>query len=89
MAELQQRLVARAAQWLKPGGRLVYAVCSLERAEGEDVAATVPLRPLPIRADELPEGIVPTTEGWLRTDPGMLAGQGGLDGFFIARWQAA
>lgn len=89
MAELQQRLIARAAQWLKPGGRLVYAVCSLEPEEGEAIAAGLSLPPLPIAAQELPEGLAPTPEGWLRTDPGMLAGAGGLDGFFIARWSAA
>lgn len=88
MAELQHRLLARAAGWLKPGGRLVYAVCSLEREEGEAIAAGLGLASLPIRAEELPQGLAPTTEGWLRTDPGMLAGAGGLDGFFIARWQA-
>ena len=30
-ADLQRRLLARAAAWLKPGGSLVYSVCSLER----------------------------------------------------------
>ena len=88
MAELQHQLLARAAGWLRPGGRLVYAVCSLEREEGEAVAAGVPLTPAPIRAEELPDGLAPTAEGWLRTDPGMLAGAGGLDGFFVARWTA-
>lgn len=86
MAELQQALIARAAGWLKPGGRLVYAVCSLEREEGEAQAATIALAPDPITADELPAGLIPTAEGWLRTDPGMLPGEGGLDGFFIARF---
>ena len=90
MAELQAALLARAAGWLAPGGRLVYAVCSLEREEGEAQAtAFAGLVPDPIRADELPEGLVPTSEGWLRTDPGMLAGAGGLDGFFVARWRKA
>ena len=88
MAELQRQLLARAAQWLKPGGRLVYAVCSLEPAEGETVASGLSLPVLPIRADELPAGLAPAAGGWLRTDPGMLAEAGGLDGFFIARWQA-
>jgi 16S rRNA (cytosine967-C5)-methyltransferase len=88
MAELQQRLLSRAAGWLKPGGRLVYAVCSLEQEEGEAIAAEIPLERLPIRAEELPAGLAPTAEGWLRTDPGMLAAAGGLDGFFIARWSA-
>ena len=88
MAELQQRLLSRAAGWLKLGGRLVYAVCSLEQEEGEAIAAEVPLERLPIRAEELPAGLAPTAEGWLRTDPGMLAAAGGLDGFFVARWSA-
>lgn len=87
MAELQTRLLDRAAAWLKPGGRLIYAVCSLEREEGEAQANKVTLTPDPIHADELLSGIAPTSEGWLRTDPAMLADAGGLDGFFIARWR--
>jgi len=87
MAELQAALLARAAGWLKPGGRLVYAVCSLEREEGEEQAVKVDLTPEPIVMDELPAGLVPTAEGWLRTDPAMLAEAGGLDGFFVARWR--
>jgi 16S rRNA (cytosine967-C5)-methyltransferase len=72
---------------VKPGGRLVYAVCSLEREEGEEQAAKVALTPDPIRAEELPPGLAPSPVGWLRTDPAMLAEAGGLDGFFVARWQ--
>ena len=87
MAELQARMLERAARWVRPGGRLVYAVCSLEREEGEDIARPVPLAPDPIGAGELPAGLLPTEDGWLRTDPGMLADKGGLDGFFVARWQ--
>ncbi|MCB2045018.1 MAG: RsmB/NOP family class I SAM-dependent RNA methyltransferase, partial [Novosphingobium sp.] len=87
MAGLQATLLARAAGWLKPGGRLVYAVCSLEPEEGEAQAGLVTLSPDPVRAEELPPGLAPSAEGWLRTDPGMLAEAGGLDGFFIARWR--
>ena len=88
MAELQAALLARAAGWVKKGGALVYATCSLEREEGEEQAARVALTPDPVRADELPAGLAPMAEGWLRTDPSMLADQGGLDGFFVARWKA-
>jgi len=87
MAELQQGMLARAQGWLAPGGRLVYAVCSLEREEGEGQASRIALAPDPIAAEELPAGLVPSAQGWLRTDPGMLADAGGLDGFFIARWR--
>jgi 16S rRNA (cytosine967-C5)-methyltransferase len=89
MAQLQSALVARAAEWLKPGGVLVYATCSLEREEGEEQAAKVALEPMPILPDELPASIAPTAEGWLRTHPGMLGDKGGLDGFFVARWKRA
>jgi 16S rRNA (cytosine967-C5)-methyltransferase len=90
MVELQRALAAKAAEWLNPGGVLVYAVCSLEAEEGEEQAAWIDaelgLAPKPITAAELPVGLTPTAEGWLRTHPGMLADQGGLDGFFVGRW---
>ncbi len=90
MTELQRALVARAAEWLNPGGTLVYAVCSLEAEEGEQqgawIDAELGFAPAPIMAEELPSGLAPTREGWLRTHPGMLAEQGGLDGFFVGRW---
>lgn len=86
MAELQAALLDRAKGWLKPGGILVYATCSLEREEGEDQTNAIDLAPLPIGSQNLPAGLEPTAEGWLRTDPGMLGEAGSLDGFFIARW---
>jgi 16S rRNA (cytosine967-C5)-methyltransferase len=91
MVDLQRALVTRAAGWLNPGGVLVYAVCSLEAEEGEQQAAWIDaqlgLSPAPITADELPAGLAPTPQGWLRTHPGMLADAGGLDGFFVGRWR--
>lgn len=88
LAELQAALLDRAVGWVKPGGQLVYAVCSLEPEEGERQAAQVSLAHDPIRAEELPAGLSLSADGWLRTDPGMLADAGGLDGFFVARWTA-
>ena len=83
LAELQTALIERASGWLKPGGTLIYAVCSLETEEGEGHA--LPFANAPIAAGELPPGLEPTATGALRTDPGMLPDHGGLDGFFIAR----
>jgi 16S rRNA (cytosine967-C5)-methyltransferase len=89
-ADQQRRLLARAAQWLKPGGTLVYSVCSLEREEGEraitDFLATNPdFRIDPPRHRELPDFVTRSREGWVRILPGLLQAEGGLDGFFMAR----
>jgi 16S rRNA (cytosine967-C5)-methyltransferase len=87
-AELQKRLLARAAQWLRPGGTLVYSVCSLEPAEGEEVVEAFLAGSEDFtleEADGMP-GFVPVSErGLVRILPGLLEDQGGLDGFFIAR----
>ncbi|MFP5330507.1 MAG: RsmB/NOP family class I SAM-dependent RNA methyltransferase [Alphaproteobacteria bacterium] len=87
-AELQARLLARAANWLKPGGTLVYSVCSLEPEEGEQVVRAF-LDSTPGIAVAAPEGLpdfaIPAPEGWFRILPGLLEAQGGLDGFFTAR----
>lgn len=93
MAELQTELLARAARWVKPGGVLVYATCSLEQAEGEDQVSLFLDRHIgwtiePARADELPDGIAPDGDGFIRTLPAMLGDAGGLDGFFVARLRA-
>ena len=94
MARVQAQLLARAAKWVKPGGVLVYATCSLERAEGEEqLMAFLGAQPEfaidPVSAAELPAGIAPHQRGWVRTLPGMLASEGGCDGFFIARLKRA
>ncbi|WP_336968390.1 RsmB/NOP family class I SAM-dependent RNA methyltransferase [Sphingobium aromaticiconvertens] len=94
LAELQAQLLARAADWVKPGGTLLYATCSLEQAEGEDqvrqfMSARNDFRLSPPSPDELPQGISPTAEGWVRTLPDTLADKGGVDGFFIARFVRA
>jgi len=86
-AELQARLLGRAAEWVKPGGSLVYAVCSLEPQEGEDrieefLAARPDYRIEP--APALVDGVTPHSRGWLRVLPGMIESRGGLDGFFTA-----
>lgn len=92
MAALQSRLLDRAAQWLKPGGSLVYAVCSLEPEEGEAQVASFLERHsgFEIRAVGEPvEGVAASREGFLRILPGTLEREGGMDGFFIAHLVAA
>jgi 16S rRNA (cytosine967-C5)-methyltransferase len=82
----QDKLLAAAASMLKPGGRLVYAVCSLQPEEAAPrLAAALGLREAPFEPAELaflPEALA---NGRLRTHPGLWAARGGLDGFFAAR----
>jgi len=90
LAETQLAMLARAAQQVAPGGRLIYSVCSLEPEEGESVVETFLAQHRgfaaePIMSDELPEGIAPDAAGQVRILPGTLESGGGCDGFFVAR----
>jgi 16S rRNA (cytosine967-C5)-methyltransferase len=91
LADVQHRLLDVAAERVKPGGRLVYCVCSLEREEGETQVLAFLRRNPAFRtkpADPSALGCPPealTPEGWLRILPSMWAERGGLDGFFAAR----
>ena len=94
MAELQARLLDRAAGWVRPGGRLVFATCSLEPEEGEAqierfLATRADYVLEPATADELPAEFLQKAAGFLRLLPGTLADVGGCDGFFIARLKRA
>ena len=87
-SDLQAKLLDRAAQWLRPGGVLVYSVCSLETEEGEEVVRAFLGRNGNVRIDvprDLPDFVQVSAEGWIRTLPGLLESDGGLDGFFMAR----
>jgi 16S rRNA (cytosine967-C5)-methyltransferase len=91
MADLQAELLHAAAELLAPGGTLVYAVCSLEPAEGPDriaalMAARDDIERVPLAADAipgLPEAV--TADGDLRTLPYHWRAQGGMDGFYACR----
>lgn len=92
LAALQCAMLGRAADWVKPGGLLVYATCSLEPQEGEAQAELFlskhsDFSALPVTAGELPQGVTANAQGDVRTMPHMLADKGGMDGFFIARFK--
>jgi 16S rRNA (cytosine967-C5)-methyltransferase len=92
MAARQAIILAGAARLLKPGGRLVYATCSLLRAENEDLVADFAIKNKEFR-------VVPVAEILARQNvsrPGdLVAGdclrlwpyRHATDGFFAAAWE--
>jgi 16S rRNA (cytosine967-C5)-methyltransferase len=85
LPELQARLLQAAWQLLAPGGRLVYATCTVTRSENRDLIAAF-LRATPDAV------LVPAEswEGWPNLGDGdecgrqILPGEAGADGFYYA-----
>jgi 16S rRNA (cytosine967-C5)-methyltransferase len=79
--EAQARLLAQAARLLRPGGRLVFATCSLQPEEGEAHLARAErlgLVPDPFAPIELPGLRTALIRGGtLRTRPDMWASMAG------------
>lgn len=93
LCALQTALLERALGWLKPGGRLVYATCSLLPDEGEKQLEAALLRHpglsvIPPRLAGQEESWL-TPQGALRLRPDFWPDLGGMDGFFIARLRKA
>jgi len=68
-AEQQKLILIRAVEMVKPGGRLIYSTCSVEREENEEVIEEVMAR------DERFQ-LVKTSRTWPQRE--------GCDGFFVA-----
>jgi 16S rRNA (cytosine967-C5)-methyltransferase len=88
LAELQGRILARAARLVRPGGSLVYATCTLSRTENEDVVARLLAGedgPAALAADDLgaasPQLASPLDPRFLRIRPD----RDRTTGFFVAR----
>jgi len=79
---LQLRILERAAGHVRPGGRLIYATCTLRHEENEEVDRAFGAR----RNDFTPGDALPGhsgDEGFLRLWPH----RHGTDGFFAAAWE--
>jgi 16S rRNA (cytosine967-C5)-methyltransferase len=92
---LQEQMLNRAVDLLKPGGRMVFCTCSLLPDEGEcQIDALLETRSdvtVDRAALDLP-GLDPawvTEEGGLRLRPDFWKEQGGMDGFYIAALRKA
>jgi len=90
-AGLQHDLLKAAAEMVRPGGLLVYCVCSLAREESEEIVdaflkAMPDFRREPVQPGELGGAAeLVTPIGDLRTLPSHWLEQGGMDGFYAAR----
>jgi 16S rRNA (cytosine967-C5)-methyltransferase len=83
LVKLQSGLIDIGAELVRPGGHLVYAVCSMLREEGRDQAESFESRSSFVSVQ------VPIAAG-RSAGPGRLLAPAsdGTDGFFVARWQA-
>jgi 16S rRNA (cytosine967-C5)-methyltransferase len=85
LAELQESILSRAARALRPGGRLVYATCTISVRENEDRIAAVLGGDDALQADDLGAAYPGLASGrdprFLQTRPD----RDRTDGFFIAR----
>jgi len=92
-ASVQARMLDHALGLVKPGGTLLFIVCSLEPEEGEAQVddflrrqPNVALEPFDAEAvSGLPDALTPA--GTLRILPSYYAHNGGVDGFFAARFR--
>lgn len=80
LPELQRDLLRAAAERVRPGGTIVYSVCTLNADENEAIADGSGLEPEPL-GDEWPQFAHPKRPEFLLTRPD----RHGTSGFFIAR----
>jgi 16S rRNA (cytosine967-C5)-methyltransferase len=90
LAALQWQLLLRAAEWVRPGGVLVYATCTLSPEENDEVIGHfLQERPLFLVDDPRPFLPAPARELVGRGDAfRTLPHQHDLDGFFAVRLKA-
>ena len=83
LPQLQLRILSKQAQYVKPGGVLMYSTCTLVRAENEAVVEAFLAHHPDFQLEKLPlPDVFPeNTTGMLALVPG----QYDTDGFFIAK----
>jgi len=81
LGALQRQMVDAAVQLLKPGGRLVYSVCTLTDAEGRAIDEHLAAARPDLIAEPLPEG------PWTPHGRGgrLLPQAAGTDGMYLLR----
>jgi 16S rRNA (cytosine967-C5)-methyltransferase len=84
LPELQLQLLKRAAERVKPGGTIVYSVCTINADENEAVVDASGLEVDPTLAEEWPQFVHPRRPEFLLTLPHVH----GTSGFFVSRLTA-
>lgn len=84
LGDVQRAILRRVALHVRPGGRLVYAVCSVLMEEAEEVVGSVLdlLEPAPFDAPELANLVTPEQTAFR-----LLPGQHGTDGYYVASFR--
>lgn len=92
LLKLQRALLLKASKWLAPGGVLIYSTCSIFSAEGEGQIQWLSKNNnilLPQKIDPIPLGLngyMANADGQIRLRPDYFADEGGMDGFFVAKF---
>jgi 16S rRNA (cytosine967-C5)-methyltransferase len=84
LAEKQKLILESASAMVRPGGRLIYSTCSVERAENEDVVRSF----LDKHKDF--DSVALDAAATLRTETGAIrtwTHRDGTDGFFVAAFE--
>jgi 16S rRNA (cytosine967-C5)-methyltransferase len=85
LAQLQRELVLASADLVRPGGTLVYSVCTLTRAESIDVDAALATERPDLEPLDPPGGLwAPWGRGAI-----LLPQTGGTDGMCLFRYRRA
>jgi 16S rRNA (cytosine967-C5)-methyltransferase len=89
LTQLQSAIVQQAATWVKPGGIMVYATCTLHPAENEAIVEAFLAQNADWQIDRLPADSPMTPlvapRGWIK----VLPHQHRMDGFFMVRLKKA
>lgn len=82
---LQQQLLSQAATWVKPDGILVYATCTLNKSENEQIIQSFlenhPDWQIQTPSVDSPLQVLATTPGWIK----ILPSRHNMDGFFMVK----
>jgi 16S rRNA (cytosine967-C5)-methyltransferase len=85
LSDLQEELLTQTARWVKPGGTLVYATCTLNSRENERVVQAFlkshPDWQIQFPSSNSPTASFATTQGWIKVLPYLHQ----MDGFFMVK----